>query len=301
MLTEQEIRTRLRSLLVQSLSLAEMRVLCSNAGVPLSGQEQNLESLVFAFVDYAYTQDMFPEMIRFLRYRRPDIDLSWTDMQLGRYVLEKLVFLLYGQFSIKELQNLLFEVDVDYILPRGVSRMENIKNVVDILNNANKIHILIQIIRVKYPDVDISSILLLPGDNDKEGSTYLPIDEPVELVAEAKLILVGDGNVGKTSLVNRLVYNSFNPSENTTRGVAITRWRLELPHPDVKEARINIWDFGGQGSMHATHPYFFSQRAVYLVTLNVREETHFGRIEYWLRLIRIYGAESPVIISLLLS
>jgi internalin A len=41
---------------------------------------------------------------------------------------------------------------------------------------------------------------------------------------------------------------------------------------------------------------FFSRRAVYLVILNVREDDRVNRAEYWLRLIRTYGAESPVII-----
>ena len=56
----------------------------------------------------------------------------------------------------------------------------------------------------------------------------LPV-EALEIIAEAKLILVGDGNVGKTSLVKRLVYGTFDPKESTTHGVAVTKWFVDLP------------------------------------------------------------------------
>ena len=63
------------------------------------------------------------------------------------------------------------------------------------------------------------------------------------------------------------------------------------------QAKRNIWDFGGkQGSTHAPQKYRFRLGAVYLVVLNVREDTRVNRVEYWLRLIRAYGAESPIII-----
>jgi internalin A len=113
---------------------------------------------------------------------------------------------------------------------------------------------------------------------------------------EAKLILVGRGAVGKTSIVNRLVDNVFHPDEKKTDGILITAWPLQL-HVDER-VRLNIWDFGGQEIMHATHQFFLTQRSLYLLVLSGREGGEDADADYWLRLIDSFGAESPVIVVL---
>jgi internalin A len=95
---------------------------------------------------------------------------------------------------------------------------------------------------------------------------------------EAKLILVGRGAVGKTSLVNRLVYNRFDKREKKTEGIQITEWPLRLNRKE--QVRLNIWDFGGQEIMHTTHQFFLSERSLYLLVLNGREGGEDMDVEY---------------------
>jgi len=113
---------------------------------------------------------------------------------------------------------------------------------------------------------------------------------------EAKLILVGRGAVGKTSLVNRLLHNKFAKDEKKTEGINITEWKLRLNGNE--EARLNIWDFGGQEIMHATHQFFLTQRSLYLLVLNGREGGEDVDAEYWLKLIESFSGDSPVIVVL---
>jgi internalin A len=113
---------------------------------------------------------------------------------------------------------------------------------------------------------------------------------------EAKLILVGRGAVGKTSLVNRLVKDQFNSIEKKTDGINITEWKLRLNGNE--EVRLNVWDFGGQEIMHATHQFFLTWRSLYLLVLNGREGAEDTDAEYWLKLIESFGADSPVIVVL---
>jgi internalin A len=113
---------------------------------------------------------------------------------------------------------------------------------------------------------------------------------------EAKLILVGRGGVGKTSLVNRLVHSHFDRNEEKTEGIQITQWpRLLNGNEDI---RLNVWDFGGQEIMHATHQFFLTQRSLYLLVLNGREGGEDAHAEYWLKLIESFGGDSPVIVVL---
>lgn len=112
---------------------------------------------------------------------------------------------------------------------------------------------------------------------------------------EAKLILVGRGGVGKTSIVNRLRHGSFK-AEKKTEGIKITEWKIKLR--ENEEVRLNVWDFGGQEIMHATHQFFLTQRSLYLLVLSGREGGEDADAEYWLKLIESFGGESPVIVVL---
>ena len=73
------------------------------------------------------------------------------------------------------------------------------------------------------------------------------LEAPSHPLNEAKLILVGQGSVGKTSLVKRLVDNRFDPDEEQTQGIRIEKWQLDVPRPaqGTVPISLNIWDFGG--------------------------------------------------------
>jgi internalin A len=113
---------------------------------------------------------------------------------------------------------------------------------------------------------------------------------------EAKLILLGRGLAGKTSIVNRLVYNRFDPREPQTEGIRVTQWGVTLNANE--DVRLNIWDFGGQEIMHSTHLFFLTQRSLYLLVLQGRDGLEDTDAEYWLQLIESFGGESPVIVVL---
>ena len=112
---------------------------------------------------------------------------------------------------------------------------------------------------------------------------------------EVKVILVGRGGAGKTSLVNRLVKDEFDEHEKETPGISITDWNLRCGSDEVK---LHLWDFAGQEITHGTHQFFFSQRSVYLLLLTGREGNAERDADYWLRLIRAFGSESPVLVVL---
>jgi internalin A len=116
-------------------------------------------------------------------------------------------------------------------------------------------------------------------------------------LSEAKLILVGQGGVGKTSLVNKLTTGSFDHGELSTDGIAITDWSCVLSTGQA--VAIHIWDFGGQEMMHATHRFFLTTRSVYLLVLDRRMGEPDLQADYWFRMIRTYGGpDAPVIVVL---
>ncbi|MEG4083497.1 leucine-rich repeat domain-containing protein [Microcoleus sp. POL10_C6] len=110
---------------------------------------------------------------------------------------------------------------------------------------------------------------------------------------EAKVLLVGQGSVGKTCLINRLIHNKYNPNEPQTDGLNITDWKITV---NTKPVKLNVWDFGGQEIYHATHQFFLTKRSLYLLVCNCRTSEDENRLEYWLKLIESFGDASPVIL-----
>ncbi len=120
-----------------------------------------------------------------------------------------------------------------------------------------------------------------------------------ESIYETKLLIVGEGGAGKTSLCRRLLDgNADLPSESeSTKGIDIHR--LEFPMPGDKKFRINIWDFGGQEIYHATHQFFLTKRSLYILLDDTRKDHKTVQDEgfkYWLEVIELLGGDSPVLI-----
>jgi internalin A len=107
---------------------------------------------------------------------------------------------------------------------------------------------------------------------------------------EVKVLLVGDGGAGKTSLVKRLFEEEVDGNEPQTQGINIRKWVVENGGREIK---ANFWDFGGQEIMHATHQFFLSKRSLYILVLDGRKDE---KPEYWLKLIENFGGDSRVLV-----
>lgn len=86
---------------------------------------------------------------------------------------------------------------------------------------------------------------------------------------EVKVILLGNGRSGKSSLARMLVEGKFDEHEATTHGIRL--WTTTVPFTPVDapaeavDARINIWDFAGQDLYYTTHRLFMQSKAVYVI------------------------------------
>jgi len=123
---------------------------------------------------------------------------------------------------------------------------------------------------------------------------YLSLGDNVQLY-EAKLLIVGQGDVGKTFLMNRLITDSA-PKTNTTEGIDINTWVINTK--SSPEFRVNVWDFGGQEIYHSTHQFFLTKRSLYLLVWEARTDQHVNGFDYWLNVIKLLSNNSPIIIVL---
>ncbi|MDJ0705367.1 MAG: COR domain-containing protein [Leptolyngbyaceae cyanobacterium MO_188.B28] len=104
---------------------------------------------------------------------------------------------------------------------------------------------------------------------------------------EAKLILIGEGEVGKSCLLDALRGEPWQ-KHDSTHGIEIKPVPVTHRNNNGAETEItlNTWDFGGQKVYRPTHQFFFSAPAVYLVVWKPREGPQQGAVEYWINTIK---------------
>ena len=196
-------------------------------------------------------------------------------------------------------------------LPPGISQLTNLRGL-DLRHN--QLRLLPQWILELSLDLnprELQDVALIPGGIALRGN---PLERPpMEIVAqgreavrryfaslkegkrvlnEVKVLLVGDGGAGKTSLVKRLLTDEFDPEESQTHGVNIDDWSVTSAGAKIC---AHIWDFGGQVIMHSTHQFFLSRRSLYVLVLDGRKEED---AEYWLKHIESFGGDSPILVVL---
>ena len=120
----------------------------------------------------------------------------------------------------------------------------------------------------------------------------------LDFLHEAKMVIVGRGFVGKTTLMRKLMDPTYQLERHlrSTEGIEIAEW--SIPHSDSSTGKFNfnIWDFAGQEKYDATHQFFLTERTLYLFVTEARQESNFLDFDYWLTTLSILARNSPVIV-----
>jgi small GTP-binding protein len=146
-------------------------------------------------------------------------------------------------------------------------------------------------------DLSRNQLKTPPPEIAKQGivaiRTYFKsLDVEKQALNEVKVLLVGDGGAGKTSLVKQLRGEEFDKNEPQTHGINLRDWKIK---EGDKKILVHSWDFGGQEIMHATHQFFLSKRSLYILVLDGRRDE---KTEYWLKHIESFGGDSPILVVL---
>lgn len=95
-----------------------------------------------------------------------------------------------------------------------------------------------------------------------------------------KVILLGDGGVGKSSLMNVYVSGKFSADSFHTIGVEFLIKEIEV---DNKKVALQIWDTAGQERYRSLRTPFYRGSDCCLLTFSIDDAASFSNLTMWIR------------------
>ncbi|HEY0076876.1 MAG TPA: COR domain-containing protein, partial [Abditibacteriaceae bacterium] len=240
--------------------------------------------------------------------RAGDVALSLTSLgleelpeSLGQLTQLQFLFVSYNQLSalpewIRQLTQLrILNVSGNRLktLPTSLQQLEESGTLRELyLHNNYDLNIPLEILGCKWHErsekqpADPREILRYYFSQQRAGNAH-PLNE-------AKVLFIGESEVGKSSLIAALAHGKFKQSFDKTRGIVREKWMV----PEADNLRLNLWDFGGQEVYHSTHTFFLTERALYVVVVNARDNDRQNNIEYWLQMARSFGGDAPILVAI---
>ena len=113
-----------------------------------------------------------------------------------------------------------------------------------------------------------------------------------------KLCLLGDGGVGKTSLIRRFVLNSFSDDYITTIGTKVVKKRLNLRKDEnnIFDLNLIIWDVMGQKEFVRTQSASLFGSHGALVICDVTRKETLESVIHWQNVLYDVADEVPIVV-----
>ncbi|KAK2858920.1 hypothetical protein Q5P01_003540 [Channa striata] len=108
-----------------------------------------------------------------------------------------------------------------------------------------------------------------------------------------KIILIGDSNVGKTSVVQNFKSGIFSERQQNTIGVDFTVRTVNI---EGKKVKIQVWDTAGQERFRTiTQSYYRSAHGA-MITYDITRHSTFDSVTHWIKEVELYGAANVVLV-----
>jgi len=98
-----------------------------------------------------------------------------------------------------------------------------------------------------------------------------------------KVVLLGEGCVGKTSLFLRYCNNTFVDGHVTTIQASFLTKRINI---DGKRVTLSIWDTAGQERFHALGPIYYRDANGALLVYDITDQDSFLKVKNWVKELR---------------
>ncbi|MCQ2820513.1 MAG: GTP-binding protein [archaeon] len=113
---------------------------------------------------------------------------------------------------------------------------------------------------------------------------------------EAKIVLLGDQNVGKSSIAQRFCKNIFTNQHIATIGGAYLQQKVLLSNSE--SVKLHIWDTGGQERFRAMANLYYRDAAAAILTYDITSEETLENLKFWINELRTKAGQENIVLCL---
>jgi small GTP-binding protein len=111
----------------------------------------------------------------------------------------------------------------------------------------------------------------------------------------ARVVVIGDSTVGKTSILNSLVSHTFNQHESPT---VVSNFKIYAEDVGGVGVELQIWDTAGQGKFRSLGPIYFRNAIAALVVYDRTNRASFEHLGQWIDdFVEIAGGQTVIAIA----
>ncbi|CCD14917.1 unnamed protein product [Trypanosoma congolense IL3000] len=125
----------------------------------------------------------------------------------------------------------------------------------------------------------------VPASSTSSGkkSSSAPAASETTHMAKYKIVLLGDQSVGKTSLVTRFMYDTFDQQYQATIGIDFFSKTL---HVDNRAVWLHVWDTAGQERFRSLIPSYIRNSAAAIIVYDITSRVSFLSTFDWVDEVR---------------
>ena len=110
------------------------------------------------------------------------------------------------------------------------------------------------------------------------------------LKATIKVVLLGSEGVGKSSILNRFVYNDFKEEVDSTNGASYAP--KTLPVSGGKEMKFDVWDTAGKEKYRTLNRFFMKDALFAIFVYDPFNKDSFDNLEWYISTMKEIGLKN---------
>lgn len=120
---------------------------------------------------------------------------------------------------------------------------------------------------------------------------------PIARTMSMKICLLGDGGVGKTSLIKRFVLDIFDDEYVQTLGTKITKKEMDIPTTKGRvHLKMMIWDIMGQATARNLREVYYRDAKGALIVFDLTNRQSFKNLHEWILSLYNIVSRVPIVI-----
>eukprot|EP01062_Namystynia_karyoxenos_P055869 TRINITY_DN46877_c0_g1_i1.p2 TRINITY_DN46877_c0_g1~~TRINITY_DN46877_c0_g1_i1.p2 ORF type:complete len:260 (+),score=49.24 TRINITY_DN46877_c0_g1_i1:87-782(+) len=135
----------------------------------------------------------------------------------------------------------------------------------------------------------------MAGGGGAQGASAVPpsLAAGVSPLAKYKLVFLGDTHVGKTSIITRFMYDTFDKQYQATIGIDFLSKTMYL---EDRTVRLQLWDTAGQERFRSLIPSYIRDSSVAIIVYDVCSRSSFQNTAKWLDDVRSERGDDVIVV-----